>query len=72
VLGRRMLGALLVLVGMISFFLGAVEMLVAMDAAYSSIETPTPEGTSLLLPLGIALTLAGGVVLLLSSARRFA
>jgi hypothetical protein len=37
---------------------------------YGSIETQTAGETSLLLTIGIALTLAGGVVLLLSPARR--
>jgi hypothetical protein len=68
-----MFGALLVLVGMISFLLGGVALLVEnTDPVYSSIETRTPRETSLLLPIGgIALTLAGGVVLL-AHARRFA
>ena len=72
-LGRRMVGALLVLVGMVSFFWGGVVFLVeaTTDPAYSSTATPTSGDTSLLL-IGIVLTLAGVIVLLLSTDRRFA
>jgi hypothetical protein len=55
-----MVGALLVLVGTFSFLWGGLAWLVE------------PGETSLLLVTGIALTVAGGVVLLLSGARRLA
>ena len=72
-LGRRMVGALLVLVGMTAFFLGGVVWLIeATDHVYSTIEAQTAGETSLMLTIGIALTLAGGIVLLLSPARRLA
>ena len=76
-LGRRMVGALLILVGMTSFLLGGVVWLVeatdpVYSSVYSSIQTPTAGEPSLLLTIGIALSLAGSVVLLLSPARRLA
>lgn len=72
-----MVGALLILVGMTSLLLGGVVWLVeatdpVYSSVYSSIETQTAGETSLLLMFGITLTLAGGVVLLLSPARRLA
>lgn len=69
-LGRRMLGALLVLVGIFSFFWGGIVLVVEATTVpvYPSIATPTSADPSLLL-LGIGLTLAGGIVLLLRSAR---
>ncbi len=68
-----MVGALLVLVGMIAFLWGGVVLLIEKtDPVYSSIEAGTPGESRLLLPVGIALTLAGGIVLLLSPARRLA
>jgi hypothetical protein len=67
-----MVGALLVLVGMFSFLWGGITLLIEeTDPVYSSIETRTPGETSPLLPIGIALTLAGGIVLLFSPARQF-
>ena len=72
-LGRHMVGALLVLVGMVSFLWGGVVLLIEKtDPVYSAIETRTPSETKLFLPIGIVVTLAGGVVLLLSPARRIA
>ena len=73
-LGKRMVGALLVLVGVVAFLWGGVVFVVEATtepALYSSIAPPTSGDTSLLL-IGTALTVAGGIVLLLSSARRFA
>lgn len=67
--GKRMIGALLVLMGMTAFLWGGVVLIIEQDAVYTSIATWTPAETSLLLPIGIALTLAGGIVLLLSPAR---
>ena len=67
-----MVGALLVLVGMISSFWGGVVLLVEANApAYRAIPTPPSADMSLLL-LGVAVTLAGGITLLLPSARRLA
>ena len=72
-LGRRMAGALLVLVGMTAFLLGGIVWLIeATEPVYSAIETQTAGETGLMLTIGIALTLAGGIVLLLSPARRLA
>ena len=72
-LGRHMVGALLVLVGMSAVLWGGVTLLIEKtEPVYSSIETQTPGETSLFLPVGIALTLAGALVLLLSPARRLA
>ena len=67
-----MVGALLVLVGMTAVLLGGLLRLIEMDTVSTSIATRTSGETSLLLPIGIALTLAGGVVLLLSPGRRIA
>jgi hypothetical protein len=72
VLGKRMVGALLVLVGMTLFLWGGVTWLIEQtDPVYSSIESRTRGETSPALPIGVALTLAGGVVLLLSPVRQF-
>jgi hypothetical protein len=68
-----MLGALLVLVGMIASFWGGVVLIVeATDPVYRSLATPSSGETNLLLMLGVALTFAGGITLLLSSPRRLA
>jgi len=69
-----MVGALLVLVGMTSALWGGVVLLIEKTGpVYASpVATQTPGEMSLLLAAGIALTLAGGIVLLLSPARRFA
>jgi hypothetical protein len=67
-----MVGALLVLVGMTAFLWGGMALLIEMDSVRSSTETRTSGEASLLLPIGVALTVAGGVVLLLSPARRLA
>ena len=68
-----MVGALLILVGMTALLWGGIALLIEKtDPVYSSIEIRTPGETRLLLPVGIALTLAGGLVLLLSPARRLA
>ena len=72
-LGRHMVGALLVLVGMVSVLWGGVVLLIEKtDPVYSSIAAPPPGETTLFLLVGTALTLAGGIVLLLSPARRLA
>lgn len=62
--GSRMVGALLVLVGMTSVFAGGVAWLIEMDAVASAIEPRTSNETTPLLLSGIAVTLVGGVVLL--------
>jgi hypothetical protein len=68
-----MFGALLVLVGMTLVLWGGIELIIEETAPpYSAIQTQTAEETNLSLPIGIALTLAGGVVLLLSPSPRFA
>jgi hypothetical protein len=67
-----MVGALLVLVGMVLFLWGGIASVIeATDPVFAAIETRSPGGFSQLL-LGAAVTLAGGVVLLLSSPRRLA
>jgi hypothetical protein len=68
-----MIGALLVLVGMTAFLLGGVVWLIeATDPVYGSIEAEKAGETGLLLTIGMVLTFAGGIVLLLSPARRLA
>jgi hypothetical protein len=66
-----MVGALLVLGGMTLFLARGVQVLIEETIPVSSlIETRTPEGMNPVLPIGAALTFAGGIVLLLSSPRR--
>jgi hypothetical protein len=67
-----MVGALLVLVGMTVFLWGGVRWLIEQtDPVFTSIESGTGGETNPSLPIGVALTLAGGVVLLLSPVRQF-
>jgi hypothetical protein len=66
-----MVGALLVLVGMFAVLWGGFLLLIEQtDPVYSTAETRQSEETSPLLPIGVALTLAGGIVLVLSPARQ--